>query len=89
VDEAGEIHAVSFCSDGHGGQRMRRGCFAEISENSIIHYQVFIAERENIINPVMVINVKDFDLMRGIEKLISERTRTFVKAKPPLSSIDF
>lgn len=89
VDEAGEIHPVSFCSDGHGGQRMRRGCFAEISESANTNCRVFIVERENSVNPVMAINLTNIDLMRAMEKLIEERNRTFVNAPPPISPNDF
>ena len=68
IDENGEINPVSFCDDGHGGERCRRGCFIEINEK--INYKVFIVERIDSEGMVRAINVRDFVLQRAMERLI-------------------
>jgi hypothetical protein len=72
IDESGEINSISFCSDGYGGQRVRRGCFVEIKGSEKAHHRVFIVEREKLQSAVQAINVKDFDLRRAMEDLIEE-----------------
>lgn len=73
VDENGEIDPVSFCPDGRGGQRLRRGCFVEINESKKSHCRVFVVEKNNAESAVLTMNVRDFDLQRAMERLIEER----------------
>lgn len=71
VDEYGEINPISLCDDGHGGERMRRGCFVEIIENEKMCYRYFIVERKNIKDVVRAINVRRFVLIYAMEALIA------------------
>ncbi len=73
VDENGEIHPVSFCSDGRGSERCRRGCFAEIKEAGKARCWVFIVERIDIEGMVKAINVGNFDLQHAMEGLIEDK----------------
>lgn len=72
VDENGEIDSVSFCSDGHGGQRLRRGCFVELKEGEKTCYMVFVVEKVSGDLSVKAIKILDFDLKHAMEKLIEE-----------------
>lgn len=71
VDEYGEINPISLCADGHGGERMRRSCFVEITESKKTLYRFFIIERKYIKDVVRAIDVGDFELRRAIEALIA------------------
>lgn len=72
VDENGEINSVSFCSDEHGGQRLRRGCFVVIKEAKKTHFKVFIVERMDAEDKVKAIIVRNFNLKRAMESLIEK-----------------
>ncbi len=73
VDENGEINSVSFCTDKHRSQRLRRGCFAEIKINDILFSRVLIVEMEDFQNwSVVAVRVNNFDLRSAIEKLMWE-----------------
>jgi hypothetical protein len=81
VDEYGEIDPISLCDDGHGGERMRRGCFVEIIESEKIRYRFFIVERKYIKDMVRAINVRGFVLLYAMEALIAYSTSK-AKAHP-------
>lgn len=70
VDENGEIHPVSFYSDGRGGTRCRRACFVELRKNDENHGRAFIVEREDTANKVRAITVRDFDLAVAMGMLV-------------------
>lgn len=73
IDENGEINSVSFCTDEHRSQRLRRGFFAEIKINKETNCKVFIVEMGDYLDwSVNVITVNDFDLRRAMEMLIKE-----------------
>lgn len=72
VDENGEIHPVSFYTDGRGGTRCRRGCFVELRKDDENHGRVFIVEREDTANKVRAITVPDFDLALAMGRLVKE-----------------
>lgn len=81
VDEYGEIDPISLCDDGHGGERMRRGCFVEIIESEKIRYRFFIVERKHIKDVVRAINIRGFVLLYAMEALIAYSTSK-AKAHP-------
>ncbi|MDP2102687.1 MAG: hypothetical protein Q8J59_11660 [Methylotenera sp.] len=70
VDEHAEINPISLCDDGHGGTRMRRGCFVEIT-GSKTSYRFFIVERQNIKDVVLAVNIRNFELLYAMEALIA------------------
>lgn len=72
VDENGEIHLVSFHTDGRGNTRCRRGCFVDLRKNDGNHRRAFIVEREDTENKVRVITVRDFDLAVAMGMLVKE-----------------
>lgn len=72
IDENGEIDPVSFCDDGHGGERCRRGCFVELNQEKFVHWRVFIVERANSTDMVIAIEVQNCDLVQSIAKLIED-----------------
>lgn len=80
VDEYGEINPISICDDGHGGERMRRGCFVEIIESEKMRYRFFIVERKQIKDVVRAISVRGFVLLYAMEALIA-----YSKSKPRTS----
>ncbi|MDD5299440.1 MAG: hypothetical protein PHD65_02995 [Gallionella sp.] len=73
IDENGEIDPVSFCLDGYGDNRSRRGCFVEIKEGGIPRCRVFIVECEDVAGEARVIDVDEFDLRMAMERLIDRR----------------
>lgn len=73
VDEDGEIDPISFCLDGYGEQRLRRGCFVEIKEGEISRCQVFIVEGENAVDVPILINAQGFDLKMVMGKLLEKK----------------
>lgn len=77
VDEYGEIDPISICDDGHGGERMRRGCFVEMIESEKMCYRFFIVERKQIKDVVRAISVRGFVLLYAMEALIA-----YSKSKP-------
>jgi hypothetical protein len=70
VDEDGEINQISFYSNGYGEQRMRRACFAEIKEGEFTYYRVFVVEPEIPMGEIFLIDVQEFDLKKGMIRLI-------------------
>lgn len=79
VDEYGEINPISICDDGHGGERMRRGCFVEIVESEKMRYRYFIVERKYIKDVIRVMNVRGYVMLYAMEALIA-----YSKNKPKL-----
>lgn len=73
VDENGEIHPVSFHTDGRGNTRCRRGCFVELAKNDAKHGKYFIIEPINKSDKAMAIRVRSFDLALAMGKLICPR----------------
>ncbi len=71
IDEEGEINPVSLHEDIYGQHRNRRGCFVEINNGDTIHCKIFIVEAESVAAKMRVIDVPEFDLKRGMEKLVS------------------
>lgn len=71
VDEDGEIDPISFHLDVCGDQRLRRGCFVEIKVGDVSRCRVFIVEAQGATSKMKVIDVQEFDLKRGMEKLVA------------------
>ena len=71
IDEHAEIDPISFCNIGRG-ERLRRGCFAKIYENTKTHHKFFIVERQHFKDVLRAIKITMFELPYAMGVLSSK-----------------
>lgn len=88
VDEDGVIDPISLCKGRGGKDRVRRGCFIEILEDSNVSHKVFIVERKEFNDFVSAVNISAFELKHAMEALLKYSVKRNVKSKQVKSELN-